>query len=159
MIDVDDWYRRFGPMVLRRCRWLLRDEAAAVDAMHDVFVDIVRRAATLEDRGASSYLWRTATHVSLNLLRAQRRRPVDDDDALVLEIAGLDDVEGRALASVALGRIFATETPSTRWIATLFHVDQLTLEEVSATVGLSVSGVRKRLRGLSLRARTAREAA
>ena len=159
MIDVEDWYRRYGPMVLRRCRTLLRDEAAALDAMHDVFVEILRRATRLEVRGASSYLWRTATHVSLNVLRSQKTIPVDDNEALLLEIAGLDDVESQVSTMFTLDRIFARETPSTRVIATLFHVDGLTLEEVAATVGMSVSGVRKRLRTLQLRARLARSEA
>ncbi|MEO0814068.1 MAG: sigma-70 family RNA polymerase sigma factor, partial [Myxococcota bacterium] len=30
-IDVDDYYRRYGPMVLRRCRTLLRNEEDARD--------------------------------------------------------------------------------------------------------------------------------
>ena len=36
-------------------------------------------------------------------------------------------------------------------IAVLHHVDGMTLEEVAAEVGLSVSGVRKRLRTLKAR--------
>lgn len=155
MIDVGAWYRRYGPMVLRRCRALLRDDAAAVDAMHDVFVQVLRRAARLEDRGASSYLWRTATHVCLNLIRARKRMPLDDEDALVVEIAGIEDIEGHTHAVFSLERIFVGEDVSTRVIAVLFHLDRMTLEEVAAVVGLSVSGVRKRLRGLHLRARAA----
>ena len=40
-LDVESLYRRYGPQVLRRCRFLLRDEAQAVDAMHDVFVELL----------------------------------------------------------------------------------------------------------------------
>ena len=38
MDDFDSLYRTFGPMVLRRCRFLLKDEEKALDAMQDVFV-------------------------------------------------------------------------------------------------------------------------
>ena len=31
-MDVDTLYRRYGPMVMRRCRQLLRDEDQALDA-------------------------------------------------------------------------------------------------------------------------------
>jgi RNA polymerase sigma-70 factor (ECF subfamily) len=41
-IDVEAVYRRYGPMVLRRCRTLLRDEERARDAMKDTFVKLVR---------------------------------------------------------------------------------------------------------------------
>jgi len=34
-IDVDAYYRRYGPMVLRRCRKLLGQEQDALDAMQD----------------------------------------------------------------------------------------------------------------------------
>ena len=47
-----------------------------------------------------------------------------------------------------LAQIFSREQPSTKTIAVLHLLDGLTLEEVAAEVGLSVSGVRKRLRTL-----------
>ena len=40
-IDVEAAYRRYGPMVLRRCRQMLRDEQQATDAMQDVFVQLL----------------------------------------------------------------------------------------------------------------------
>jgi len=43
------------------------------------------------------------------------------------------------------------EQASTRTIAVMHLVDGLTLEEVAREVGLSVSGVRKRLRTLKAR--------
>ena len=42
MVDVDSMYRTYAPMVLRRCTRLLRDEAKGVDAMHDVFVQLLK---------------------------------------------------------------------------------------------------------------------
>ena len=47
-----------------------------------------------------------------------------------------------------LDRIFQNERPSTRTMAVMHLLDGLTLEEVAAETGLSVSGVRKRLRTL-----------
>ena len=47
----------------------------------------------------------------------------------------------------------AREKPSTRVIAVLHLVDGMTLEEVAREVGLSVSGVRKRLRMLKAHVR------
>ena len=36
-------YRTYAPMVLRRCRFLLKDEAEALDIMQDVFIRILAR--------------------------------------------------------------------------------------------------------------------
>ena len=57
-IDVEAYYRRYGPQVLRRCRFLLRDEERAVDAMHDVFVQLLRYQGALKDMAPSSLLHR-----------------------------------------------------------------------------------------------------
>ena len=63
-IDIEVAYRRYGPMVVRRCRALLNDQEQAVDAMHDVFVRLMRSGDRLDDRGMSSLLYRIATNVS-----------------------------------------------------------------------------------------------
>jgi RNA polymerase sigma-70 factor (ECF subfamily) len=151
-VDIDSLYRTHGPMVLRRCRTLLRDESKAVDAMHDVFVELLRRENRLDARAPAGLLLTTATHVCLNRLRSERRRPEDPDHDLLARIASLgSSAENLSLARRALDRIFGGEPASTRLIAVLLYVDRLTLDEVAAEVGMSVSGVRKRLRTLKQR--------
>ncbi len=150
-IDVDAAYRRHGAMVLRRCRRLLRDEGKALDAMHDVFVNLLRAKDRLEGEAPASLLMRMATNVCLNLLRGERRRPEDPDDAALLAIAAADEPGGRSFARLALGKILGREAESTRVMAVMHHVDGLTHEEVGREVGLSAAAVRKRLRGLKAR--------
>jgi len=153
VLDVEFLYRKYGPMVLRRCRSLLHDEEKALDAMQDSFVRVLRSADRLTGDAPSSLLYRVATNVCLNVLRAQRvRRETPDEDAL-LEAASKDDVEALGQARHTIERIFEREDPSTREMAMLHYVDGLTLEETAARSGLSVSGVRKRLAGLKARSR------
>ncbi|MCB9680201.1 MAG: sigma-70 family RNA polymerase sigma factor [Alphaproteobacteria bacterium] len=146
--DVAAWYRTHGPMVLRRCRALLKDEELARDAMQEVFVQVVRRGQRLHDTAPSSLLYRMATNTCLNVLRTRRRHPEHPDDDLLLRLATFDDAEERTVARTLLDRLFAREQPSTAVMAVLHYVDGLTLEETAQEVGLSVSGVRKRLRTL-----------
>ena len=56
--------------------------------------------------------------------------------------------ESRSLARRWLDKWLGREPASTQVMAVLHFVDGLTLEEVAAEVGLSVSGVRKRIRTL-----------
>jgi RNA polymerase sigma-70 factor (ECF subfamily) len=156
-LDVESHYLRYGPMVLRRCRTLLRDPAKAEDAMQDVFVSLIRNEDRLRDEAPGALLLRVATNVCLNRLRGERRRPEDahDDDDLALRIAqaddGAGDAESRTLARSVLGKLFGSDDPlaaSTRSLAFMHLVDGMTLEEVARESRLSVSGVRKRLRGL-----------
>ena len=149
-VDVESLYRRFGPMVYRRCHNLLRDADAARDATQDVFVQVLRRQATLDDTAPSSLLWRIATNVCLNRLRTRKRKP-EDAPTLLDAIAHADDLEADTGMRQLLVRVFDREPASTRAMAVMLHVDGMTLDEVAEAVGLSVSGVRKRLRALSAR--------
>lgn len=143
-------------MVLRRCRSLLRDDAQAQDAMQDVFVALLRHGERLTDEAPAALLLRVATNTCLNRMRALRSRPEDPDDERLRRIAGTADSTGerRTVARDLLARLFRPDDPlaaSSQTIAVMHLVDGMTLEEVAREAGLSVSGVRKRLR--SVRAR------
>ncbi len=147
-VDVEALYKRYGPMVMRRCRQLLGHEQQALDAMQDTFVQVLRNRDKLDERACSSLLYRIATNTCLNRLRSRRRRPEDAQSELLQHIAGTLAEEGRSEARSLLARLFAGEAESTATIAVLHLHDGFTLEEVAAEVGMSVSGVRKRLRKL-----------
>lgn len=148
--DVESLYRSHGPTVLRRCRRLLRNEEKAVDAMHDVFVEILKRKETLEVTAPTGLLLTVATRVCLNRMRTERRHPEDADDDKLAQVldASEEGPESRSLARRWLDKWLGREPESTQVMAVLHFVDGLTLEEVAAEVGLSVSGVRKRIRTL-----------
>lgn len=147
-LDIEALYQRYGGMVLRRCRSMLVSEDDAVDAMHDTFVELLRRRERLTDDAPSSLLYRTATFVCLNRLRRRRRRPETPDASLIDRIAALDEPEERSLARGVLSALFGGAPASSRVITTLHLHDGLTLAETAEAVGMSVSGVRKRLRKL-----------
>ena len=71
-LDVEALSHRYGAMVLRRCRRLLRDEDDALDACQDVFVRVLERRERLDGLYPSSLLYRIATNVCLNRIRDQR---------------------------------------------------------------------------------------
>jgi RNA polymerase sigma-70 factor (ECF subfamily) len=156
-IDVEQLYRRYAPMVLRRCRRLLQNEEQAVDAMQDVFVRLLGHRDRLHGLYPSSLLYRMATNVCLNIIRDRKSDKTDSGEDALARIACCAEQETRTLAAVILDRIFLRERPSTREIAVLHFVDGMTYSEVARETNLSVSGVRKRLR--DFRARTLASAA
>jgi len=138
-------------MVIRRCRQLLRDEDDALDAAQDVFVRLIERQRELDARYPSSLLYRIATNVCLNRIRDRGRRPAASDagdDGQLEAIARAETPGGESDARMLLDWLFDRHPESSRTIAVLHYVDGLTLEQVAGEVGLSVSGVRKRLRKL-----------
>ena len=147
-MDVEQLYERYGPMVMRRCRQLLNDEEAALDAMQDVFVRLCQAGDPLHVEYPSSFLYVAATNLCLNRIRDKARHGETHDDQRVLTIASLEDNERRFGAASILDRLFRQSPASSRTIAMLHYVDGLTLEETARETGMSVSGVRKRLRSL-----------
>ncbi len=147
-MDVEELYERYGPMVMRRCRFLLGNEDEALDAMQDVFVRVLQAEDRLKVKYPSSFLYTTATNLCLNRIRDRGRHGETEDDRLLYEIATMDDTEERVGARSVLGRLFGQSPLSSRAIAMLHYVDGMTLEETAKEVGMSVSGVRRRLRGL-----------
>ncbi|MGA1195128.1 MAG: RNA polymerase sigma factor [Candidatus Latescibacterota bacterium] len=145
-MNVETLYNTYGPMVLRRCRQLLRNEDRALDAMQDVFVRVLQRQNQLHSGYPSSLLYRIATNICLNYIRDQRTNTPGDD--ILTHIAGFEEPESRIDAKSLLDTLFGRHQISTRTIAVLHFVDGLTLEEVAREVNMSVSGIRKRLRGL-----------
>jgi len=147
-MDVEPLYRKYGPMVMRRCRQLLRDEDEALDATQDVFVQVLRHQRRLKAEYPSSLLYRIATNLSLNRIRDRRRRPETPGEEFLQQVADADEVEPRLEARSMLATLFGQQRESTRTMAVLHYVDGMTLEQVADEVGMSVSGVRKRLRSL-----------
>ena len=148
-MEFSKLYEVYAPMVYRRSMMLLRDESEAEDMMQNVFLRVFERWDSLDVPQPSSLLWNTTTRLCLNRIRDKKRRGLDTDTSeLLLSIACADDDEGEKEAKGILAKLFSREPESSRTIAVLHFVDGMTLEETAREVGLSVSGVRKRLRGL-----------
>ncbi|MBN1221683.1 MAG: sigma-70 family RNA polymerase sigma factor [Candidatus Aminicenantes bacterium] len=156
-IDIEKYYSRYGPMVLRRCRQLLQDEDRALDAMQEVFTKVLTKKERLHGLFPSSLLFRISTNVCLNMIRDQKKHHSLYQDNLLIQIAVLDEKEKNLVIRDTLDRIFKIEKQSTREIAVLHFVDGMTLEEVANEVGLSLSGVRKRIRQLRARIKNQKE--
>jgi RNA polymerase sigma-70 factor (ECF subfamily) len=152
-IDVEALYKRYGPMVIRRCQYLLDDDALALDASQEVFVKLWQNKDRLTGESCSGLLLTIATRTCLKMIRSRNRHREDMDDEMVDGIASDERIEDAVLARLKLDHIFCRERPSTRLIAVLHYVDGLTYEQVAKEVGMSVSGVRKRLRTLRERSR------
>jgi RNA polymerase sigma-70 factor (ECF subfamily) len=153
-IDIEVYYQKYLPMVFRRCKALLRNEDDAMDAVQDVFVKLIKARENLHGQFPSSLLYTIATNTCLNRIRWKKRHAETSHEdmgemPLISNERGFDYVEARMI----LDAILETESESTRAICFMYHVDGMTLKEIGETVGLSISGVRKRLLTFNVRAR------
>lgn len=137
-------------MVLRRCRHLLRDEDAALDALQDVFsrwLDLGREAPEFP----SSFFYTMATRICIDRIRSAASRP-QGGASLLEDIAAAEDLESRSHARRMLDRIFKRQPADTRVMAVMHYVDGLTYGEIAAESGMTEAGVRRRLQKLRERA-------
>jgi RNA polymerase sigma-70 factor (ECF subfamily) len=156
-INIEEFYLRYGPMVLRRCRQLLRDEEKAKDAAQEVFAKLLINKKQLKNQYPSSLLFRISTNTCLNMIRDHRNCHLLDGEDILERIAAYDESEEKIVMQDILKKIFRKENPSTREIAVMLYVDGMTHQEVADEIGLSVSGVRKRIREFRSRAKIKRE--
>ena len=150
-IDVGALYGTYSPMVLRRCRHLLRDEELAADAMQETFVRVLQHRKTLNARYPSSLLYRIATNVCLNMLRSKKRKSTVSAEPFIDNLADREQVEERVVNEYVLERVFQSAREDTRMAAQMHYLEEKTLAETAQAVGLSISGVRKRLTTLRVR--------
>ena len=90
-------------MVLRRCRRLLGEGDEASDAMHDVFVQVLRRQEKLVLTSPSSLLYKMATDICLNRIRTKVRHPETRDERLLNMIAHDENLESMTEIRSLLG--------------------------------------------------------
>ena len=135
-------FENYGPMVYRRCFSIVKEDQVAKDLMQDVFVKVFELGLTQTVK--SSYLYTMATNSSLNYLRDNKK--IETDETLLSQIVSDENNEKKTAQRMWLSKLFATQQVDTQTIAYLHWVDGFNLEEVAKHVGMSVSGVRKRLR-------------
>ena len=144
-IDIDACYNRYGPMVLRRCRKLLRDEEKAFDAMQEVFVKLLEYSERLEGNYLSSLLYRIATNHCLNKIRNERRHQDLDYQYILHHVPAIANQDYGLVARNLLEYVLKEEKKSTHRIAVLYFVNSMTLKEIAALEGMSVAGVHKKI--------------
>jgi RNA polymerase sigma-70 factor (ECF subfamily) len=154
-IDINAYYKKYLPLLYRRCKTMLRNGEDALDAVQDVFLRLLEAGDALEDRYPSSLLYTMATNVCINRIRRKMFVMTEElrEDGGRPELVSVDSGFEEAEARVLSGAILKDEDELTRSICFMYFADGMTLREIGAAAGLSVSGVRKRLLAFRSRAR------
>jgi RNA polymerase sigma-70 factor (ECF subfamily) len=153
--ELADAYRRFGSLVLRRCRRILRDEAGAHDVVQDVFVRLWRYGDNF--RAAESkvaWLYRVADRCCFDRL------------ARVQEPAGAEDIPGFRIGASnpasyiedreVVMRFLARFDDRVKMVAVMHYLDEMSQEEIAHATGWSRQTVFKKLLFLRQRAQALR---
>jgi RNA polymerase sigma-70 factor (ECF subfamily) len=139
-------YHRYGALLERRCRVLMRDRALGEDALQELLAALLRRGDGLRE-AESPYRWlcRAADRACLDLLRRGKRVR----DALSSDGFGHLDPIGPAPSVDAEARIAALESlgrldDDQQALAIMLFVDGMSQSEAAAELGVSRVTVNKR---------------
>ena len=143
-VEVGAIYDRYGYLLLRRCRLLMRgDAAAAEDALQEAFVKIMLHGGAYA--GADDklrWLYRVVDNSCFDALKRRRNRP---ESAVEAPERGGGDAHPalveRMQAARALGRLPERE----RQVAVLAFVDGLSQGQIASEVGWSRQTINKRV--------------
>ncbi len=159
MIDqtIEALYKTHGYYLFRRCRALLGSDEEAHDALHEIFVKLIMKQASLEhDRSIFPWLNRVTTNHCFNQLRARRYRrhmPLEDVRNLV-DSSPESFIEQLAVQRDLICRLLLPADSRTRLIVVAYFFDQHGVDRIAKDLRVSVPTVRRALRGFLQRART-----
>ena len=141
---VETW-NRFAPMVLMTARRSLGSRAEADDVAQEVFLRVFRKAKTLRDPDSlRSFIYSFAVRVLKSELRRRKLRgwmPFMPDAPLDLGFLTVD-VEARDLLR-KLYALLDRLSPRDRLAYVLRRMEAMTVEEIAATMDISISTVKR----------------
>ena len=160
----DELFARYEPVVRRRLRRIVQSAVAAEDLLQDVFLRVWTKSSTWTGSGpVGAWLQRIAFNAAMNHLRGSKRKwetplrmpttPADDDDEqsdgvyreLESSLPGPDTEAERSQVRGLVRRLINELPEAKREVMELVHGQELSIREVSETLGVPEGTVKSRL--------------
>lgn len=142
-LHVEDIYRDYAHVVLRRARSILGDESAAQESVQEVFLSLLDKPEQFSGQSSiTTFLYSATTHHCLNSLRNQRKRTalLEQEGKGRSEEGGVRPDEG-LLASELLANL----PPPLATVAIHYYLDEMSQDEIAEILGCSRRMVGKHL--------------
>lgn len=155
--QVEDAYRRYAPLVLRRAQTILGNAEDARDVVHEVFMKAMGTGHPFDgDQSPMTWLYRVTTNHCIDVLRVRGRR----SELLANEAPVRTEAhEGHGEARALLARVLVRVPDDLKEVAICFYVDEMTQDEIALHLNCSRRTVGHRLERFRQLAETiAREA-
>jgi len=152
--ELQELYERYAHRVYARCRYVLRDEAAAEDAMQEVFMKAHKNLKNFRNE-ASPLTWlnRIATNHCLNILRAKKAAWHEKyRNEVKTQLASQEMVSQNEIKEL-LALCLEGADPEIAAAAVYYFVDGMSQDDIGTLIGISAPTLRKRLREFMQHAR------
>jgi RNA polymerase sigma-70 factor (ECF subfamily) len=145
---IEALYRAHAGPLRRFIRAKIRSETDAEDVLQEVFLRICRRGETASLQSPAAVLFTTGFRLALNVLRRRRNSPIDERAELErLEIGGPEHSPETSLIGreqmAAADRALEALPPQCRKVLMLRALEELSYDEMSRRLGLSISTLEK----------------
>ncbi len=142
-IEVEEIYRDHGHVVLRRARGILGDDAAAQEALQEIFLSLLDRPEQFAGQSSiTTFLYSATTHHCLNTLRNQRKRgQLLTREGKQRSAQREATLEEQVLASELLALLSAKLAT----VAVHYYIDEMSQDEIADILGCSRRMVGKHL--------------
>jgi len=154
-------YRRVFPIVLAKCRRMLRGHADALDVTQEVFIRLWEHRELVEDhRALTAWLYRTSTRLVIDRARLRQLSQASEFALQTLVGESHDEFPDARLASRRQLQVVFREFPDQELHAAILNrFDRLTHPEIAEVMGVSERTVRRLLARFDERASTLKESA
>jgi RNA polymerase sigma-70 factor, ECF subfamily len=142
----EDCYRRVFPLVLAKCRRMLRGNADATDVAQEVFMRLWKHRELIDDPLAlTGWLYRASTRLVID--RARQRTLSDESLKYLQSLTGAeDDTSAERFTSRRQLRLITTDFPEKELeVAILSRFDRLPHSEIADVMGIGERTVRRLL--------------
>jgi RNA polymerase sigma-70 factor (ECF subfamily) len=142
MSDLADAFRRYMPLVERKCRRMLSDGQDVDDVAQETFIRFWQRGlAETPAPQAVAWLYKTCTHLAIDRLRARARRQQLHESRENIAASPGDALFARRACEL----LAATAATEDLEVALLARVDGLDQKEVASVLGITDRTVRRAL--------------
>lgn len=135
-------YAQYGGLVHRRARALLRDDQAARDACHDVFLKVWQARPDLDVASPVAWLYQVTTNHCLNLLRDGRRRR----DLIAEQVEGAPAGGAPPDPTVTMALLLRKIPEQFHELAVYYYVDEMTQDEIAVVMNIPQRTISARLK-------------
>ena len=135
--EIKDLFVRYGPMVYRRARGILGNEADAEEATQEVFIKALRSGQGFEKRAqVSTWLYRITTNHCLNQLRNKKTRRLLLD-AHTQQLQDFPTRRATPEQMVVIRSLLQKAPEDWARVAIYIHLDGLRHHEAAEVLGVS----------------------
>lgn len=148
---VNVLYSRYADKVYRKCYSFVKDEAAAEDLAHDVFIKVLLNLNSFSGRSKfSSWLYSVTYNFCIDYLRRKQRyhiESIDNDNSAPVNIADIDTVEDlNHIKSDRLKLLLEKVKTEEKMILLMKYADSMSIKEIQEALNLSESAVKMRIK-------------